>query len=204
MPRANNDFSEDYNFFEKSGVLTTNAIARCEDEEFMGELLLLEVNGACDGEYYKQMLDEFSRKPFGNKKYNEFKTLNSHQKLVNHIRIVNRIFPKGLSLQDDPTGKLTKKQRNTRLGNKTAFYRLIGAIKLINAIEGGHDIFTDAKCKRIREKLPIFAKESGERGRKGIAQGIQQKYSASTTRATTNKSIREIGITIIKDLIMSY
>jgi len=198
-------------FFNESGVLTRNAIARCEDEEFMGECLLLEAFGACEGTVLKQMLDEFSRKPFGNKKFNDFKNRKPEYYLHKHIQIVNRIFPKGLALKEDTTGKLTKKQRNTRLGNKTAFYRLLGAIKMIDAIHGVKDqtllwskIFTDAKCKKIRQNLPEFATKSGADGRAGKAEGKYQRYYASTTRATTNKAIRQIGIEIIKDLIISY
>ena len=192
-------------FFNRSGVLTDGAIARCEDEDFMGELLLLEAYGACEGREYKEKLEDFKRKPT---LFNQFKRGFPEKKLEKHIRIVNSIFPTGLAYtmktRKTPDGKNFVYQEKTRLGNKTAFYRLLGAIKLIDVIEGGHDIFSNAKCRRIEVKLPIFATESGSKGRKGTATGNQQRYYASTTRATTNKSIREIGITIIKDLIMSY
>ena len=198
------------NFFEKSGVLTPNAISRCEDEEFMGDVLLLESsyarngNGlARDGIFLKQMLDEFSTKPFGNKKFMQFKKTNPEQSLAKHIRTVNKIFPNGLALKEDTTEKLSKKQRNTRLGNKTAFYRLLGAIKMVDAIHGDRDIFTDAKCKKLRILLPAFATKAGADGRAGKASGNYQRYYASTTRATTSKTIREIGIEIIKDLIIT-
>ncbi len=193
-------------FYNNSGVLTKGKIARCEDEDLMGESLLLEAYGACEGKEYKDKLEDFQRKPT---LFNRFKKEQHENQLAKHIRTIRKIFPTGLEYQyTTKPGKDKKKKyvvtEKTRLGNKTAFYRLLGAIRMIDTIEGGHDIFSDAKCKRIQEKLPIFAKESGERGRKGIATGIQQRYYASTTRATTNKSIREIGITIIKDLIMSY
>ena len=74
---------------------------------------------------------------------------------------------------------------------------------MVDAIQGGKDIFTDAKCKRLRTLLPAFATKAGSDGRAGNATANYQRYYASTTRATTNKEIRKIGITIIKDLIMS-
>lgn len=193
------------NFFNYSGVLTKGKIARCEDEDLMGESLLLVAYGACEGREYKEKLEDFQRKPT---LFKRFKNEKHENQLAKYIRIIGKIFPTGLEYHiTTKVGKDKKRivfTEKTRLGNKTAYYRLLGAIKLIDAIEGGHDIFSDAKCKRIQEKLPKFAKEAGEQGRKGTATGIQQRYYASTTRATTNKSIREIGITIIKDLIMSY
>jgi len=189
-------------FFNDSGILTRGKIARCEDEDLMGEVLLLEASGACEGKEYKEKLEDF-RKPT---MFNRFRNGRYEEKLAKHIRIVNKIFPEGVEYHTTHKVGSDKKIKpfieKTRLGNKTAFYRLIGAIKMIEEIEGGHDIFTDAKCSRIREKLPKFATKAGADGRAGIAEGDYQRYYASTTRATTNKKIRQIGIDIIKDQIM--
>jgi len=191
------------NFFNNSGILTRGKIARCEDEDLMGEVLLLEANGVCEGKEYKDKLEDFQRKPT---LFKRFKNGRHEVQLAKHIRIMNKIFPTGLEYhitsKVGSNKKITVTTEKTRLGNKTAFYRLLGAIKLIEEIEGGHDIFSDAKCKRIREKLPKFATKAGADGRAGIAEGDYQRYYASTTRATTNKAIREIGINIIKDQIM--
>ncbi len=190
-------------FYNNSGILTKGKIARCEDEDLMGEVLLLEANGVCEGKEYKDKLEDFQRKPT---LFKRFKNGRHEVQLAKHIRIMNKIFPTGLEYhitsKVGSNKKITVTTEKTRLGNKTAFYRLLGAIKLIEEIEGGHDIFSDAKCKRIREKLPKFATKAGADGRAGIAEGDYQRYYASTTRATTNKAIREIGINIIKDQIM--
>lgn len=174
-------------FFNHIGVLTKGQILRCEDESFMGELLLLVAYGACEKYELITKLDDFKKKP---KEFSRFKSQQHEQKLYKYLRIASKIFPKGLT-------------RETRFGNKTSFYRLLGAIKMVEAIHGNHDIFSKAKCKRINSKLVKFAVEAGAKGRKGTASGDQQKFYASTTRATTNKAIREIGIEMVKKQIIA-
>ncbi len=175
------------NFFNKSGVLSKGQILRCEDESFLGELLLLVAYGACEKDELITKLEDFEKKP---KLFSFFKGHYPEENLKRCLKIANKIFPKGFT-------------RETRFGNKTSFYRLLGAIKMVDAIHGLHDIFTKAKCKRINSKLVKFAVEAGARGRKGTASGDQQKFYASTTRATTNKAIREIGIEMVKKQIIA-
>ncbi len=174
-------------FFNHSGVLTKGQILRCEDESFMGELLLLVAYGACEKDELITKLDDFKKKQ---KEFSRFKSDQHELKLRKYIKIADKIFPKGFT-------------RETRFGNKTSFYRLLGAIRLVVAIHGNHDIFSKAKCKRINSKLVKFAVEAGAKGRKGTASGDQQKFYASTTRATTNKTIREIGIEMVKKQIIA-
>jgi len=174
-------------FFYKSGVLSPAAIRRSKDEAYMGDLLLLASNGACDGKDFVGKLDDFKKKP---KLYNEFNNSKPEIELARYIRFANRIFG-------------TKGLKGTHFDNLTGCYRLLGAIRNILEESGGANVFSNARCKRMSKKLISFVEQSTRKGRRGTAIGDSARYYATISRSTRDKSVRLEGINIIRKQILS-